>query len=555
MAEADTPIVTEEPAAAEVKPLHPLVENLNRLTAMKQFGLVVGLAAVVAVVVMVLLWSQTPEFRPLYGHMTDAEAGDVVSVLEESLLPFKIDERTGTILVPSEKIHDIRLRLASQGIPRKTTTGFELLDKDQGFGVSQFREKKQYYRALEGELGKSVAALHGVKSARVHLAIPKQTVFMRKRKKPSASVLVDLRGGSVLEESRVSAIVHLVSASIPELEASKVTVVDQNGRLLTDQALSSQMGHTRKQFEYTRQVEESYILRIENILEPLMGPDGVRAQVKVELDFTEREQTAEDFSPDPIVRSEHKLNESDRSKGPMGIPGALTNQPPGAGVAPEKSGELTGVDSDIDLRKRQERTRNYEIDKTIRHTRNAPGSVERLSVAVVVDDHRQRNVKGEVLKRTALNAAELAQITKLVKEAVGFQEARGDTVNVINAAFKRDVELLDEVRFWEQDWFIGLVKQILVGLFILALIFGVLSPVLRNLIAKEEEELPLVEDSMELSDEEFAAMEEAEREDLHIEQGESYEEYLELVRNFVAEQPEVATQVIKKWLGAEEGDD
>jgi len=239
----------------------------------------------------------------------------------------------------------------------------------------------------------------------------------------------------------------------------------------------------------------------------------------------------------------------------MGIPGALTNQPPGAGVAPEKSGELTGVDSDIDLRKRQERTRNYEIDKTIRHTRNAPGSVERLSVAVVVDDHRQRNVKGEVLKRTALNAAELAQITKLVKEAVGFQEARGDTVNVINAAFKRDVELLDEVRFWEQDWFIGLVKQILVGLFILALIFGVLSPVLRNLIAKEEEELPLVEDSMELSDEEFAAMEEAEREDLHIEQGESYEEYLELVRNFVAEQPEVATQVIKKWLGAEEGDD
>jgi flagellar M-ring protein FliF len=378
---------------------------------------------------------------------------------------------------------------------------------------------------------------------------------MRKRKKPSASVLVDLRGGSVLEAARVSAIVHLVSASIPELEASKVTVVDQNGRLLTDQALSSQMGHTRKQFEYTRQVEESYIVRIENILEPLMGTDGVRAQVKVELDFTEREQTDEDFSPDPIVRSEHKLDESDRLKGPMGIPGALTNQPPGAGVAPEKSGELTGVASNVDLRNRQERTRNYEIDKTIRHTRNAPGSVKRLSVAVVVDDHRQRNVKGEVLERTALNATELLQITKLVKEAVGFQASRGDTVNVINAAFKRDVALVEEIPFWEKDWFIGLIKQVLVGLFILALIFGVLTPVLRNLIAKEEEDLPLVADSMELSDEEFAAMEEAERGELQIEEGESYEEYLELVRNFVAEQPEVATQVTKKWLGAEEEDE
>ncbi len=468
------------------------LQGLMRLPVFKQLGLMIGLAASVAAGVGIVLWSQTPSYSLLYANLSAKDATEVVEVLRKADLPFRLDETTGALLVPSGKVHDARLKLAAEGLPRSTELGFEILEKDQGFGTSQFIERARYQRALEVELARSISKLNSVQSARVHLAIPKQSVFVRNRKKPSASVLLHLYAGRTLEEEQVAAVSHLVAASVPNLEPTGVKVVDQTGRMLSEPDQSDDAVLTGKQFDYTRRLEASYIKRIEDILAPIVGHDGVKAQVAAEVDFTRTEQTQESFEPDPkALRSEQIMVEPGSNSAAMGIPGALSNQPPVEGQAPEElpEGQAPGAQVGAPAASqstRRKATRNFELDRTVSHTIKPAAQIQRLSVAVVVDDHRLP-AKGGGVVRKSLTPEELDRITGLVKEAIGYSDERGDSVNVINVPFTEPLpaEPLPEPPIWEQAWLWDLLKQALGIAAVLVLVFAVLRPAMRRLTNHE----------------------------------------------------------------------
>ncbi|GAB6039995.1 flagellar basal-body MS-ring/collar protein FliF [Endothiovibrio diazotrophicus] len=531
-----------------------LTRGFSELSGWRQVGLIVGAALVIALVVGVALWSQRPTFGKLYGNLTDKDAGMVIEALEQAQVPYEIDQTTGAIRVPSNKVHEIRMKLAAQGLPKGGGMGFELLEKDQGFGTSEFMQKARYQRAMEGELAHTVETIEAVQKARVHLAIPKKSVFIRDRQDPTASVMVQLARGRALERSQVQAIVHIVASSIPSLLPSNVKVVDQAGRLLTADEASTEVEMSGKQFEYTRKVEHDYIKRIEHILQPVVGAEGVRAQVSADLDFTVTERTRESYNPDQTaVRSEQLSEEESKGgAGVSGVPGALTNQPPGGGVAPEVAG--TGADSgNSDATKTnasKQVIRNYEVDRTVSHTKLATGTVRRLSVAVVVDDRKGVDEEGKPT-RTPLKADELERITSLVKEAVGFNAQRGDSVNVINASFMDAEEEAPpaEVPIWKEPWFWELAKQLLGGLAVLFVIFGVLRPILNSLAQRGAESSALVaegagamedfgEQGVSLTTQAPAALEGPSNADLQM----------EAVKGLVAQDPKIVAQTLKNWI-------
>jgi len=470
--------------------------GMTGLPILRQFGLLIGLAASIAIGVYVVLWSQDPTQRLLYGGLSEKDIGQVVEVLQGSGIRFKLDPRNGGISVPDKDLYQARLKLAEQGLPRGGTRGFEMLEKDSSFGTSQFMETARYQRAMEGELARSVMAMRSVKSARVHIAIPKQSAFIRNRQKPTASVLVELYGGRTLGPGQVAAITHLVSSSIPNLETENVSVMDQSGRLLTQQQGSGDLAAATAQLDYVRSLEQYYIERIENLLTPIVGPGGVRAQVAADVDLTLSEQTAERFTPDSgKVRSEQIVEEtvggaSGGNVSASGVPGALSNQPgsdaanAAAGATPEKGALQTAAGSETTSGSRRS-TRNYELDKVISHTKTTPGKILKLSVAVVVDHQRVTDEDGEVTV-TPRTPEDIQNFTALVREAVGFSEARGDSVQVINTPFAQApaIEELPEPGMLEQPivWDIG--RQGLAGMVVLFIIFFVLRPVLSGLASR-----------------------------------------------------------------------
>ncbi len=459
--------------------------GFSGLSLLRQLGLMIGLAASVALGVSVVQWSSDPSYRMLYSNLSEQDSGDIANSLQQAAITYKVDTQTGAILVAGDSVHEARLKLASEGLPRGGGVGFEMLDKDQGFGVSQFMEGARYQRALEGELARTIGSLNNVRSARVHLAIPKQTAFARDRKKPKASVTIDLFAGRVLQEGQITAISHMVAASIPSLEANDVTVIDQKGRLLTSSGSSADMRVSSTQFNHRKRLEEYYMKRIEGILSPIVGEGGVRAQVSADIDFTVTEQTQESFNPDlPAIRSEQTLEER-RTGGQTlsGVPGSLSNQPPeNPSVAAGGGG-----DSRSPISSTIRATRNYELDRTISHIRTGGGDVKRLSVAVLLDDKQSMNEDGEAV-RTPLTEDEIVRITSLVKEAIGFNSQRGDSVNVINSAFTvpPEMEPLPEPSLLESPGTMDTAKQVLGGMVVLFLLFGVLRPVLKELAAKGE---------------------------------------------------------------------
>jgi flagellar M-ring protein FliF len=525
-------------------------QGFNKLTALRQVGLMIGLAASVAVGVAVVLWSQKPNYSLLYASISNTDAGKVLDALDKLGIPYQLENGTGAITVPSNKVREARLKLATLGLPSSSITGLEFLEKDQTIGTSRMIQTARYHRALAGELSRTIATLDSVESARVHLAIPKQSVFIRNRRKPSASVLVNLYPGRELDDIRLSGIVHLVASSITDLEAEQVTVIDQKGRLLTEANLSEELMGRNARLKYSEQVEEGYVKHIVDILSPIVGPEGVRAQVKAEIDFTRTEETSETFNPDPpSIRSEQVDEQQTPSQGPFGVPGALTNQPPPAGVsaqAPEQAQESPT------LTKSTHSTRNYELDRKIAHTRNLPGHVKRLSVAVVVDYRNQPNKAGKV-ERVPIKSEDMDYITTLVKKAVGFDEQRGDSVNVINVSFKEPskFEPVAAPPFWEQSWVLDLVKQFLGIILVLFLIFGVLRPVMRGLAEKgrtagamalpgseQEAQLPGQEQPLSLPNQ--AGPHE-----------DRYHQQLSQAKSLVKEDPKRVAQVVKTWLNAE----
>ena len=523
------------------------LEGFSRLPRAKQAGLIFGVAAIVVASVLVLLWSQEPSYDVLYSNLENKDAGEVVEALKTEGIGYKLNGKDGSILVPAARVHETRIKMAVLGLPRGGNAGFELLDeKSSGFGVSQFMENARYNRALEGELSRSISSIEGVVAARVHLAIPKQSVFVREREKPTASVVVNLAQGGRLDQKQVDAIVHLVASSIPALTPETVTVVDQGGRLLSTKERSPEMELNDRQFAFSRRVEKTYIDRIENILQPIVGPNGVRAQVVADVDFTVTEQTQELYNPDQAaVRSEQRQAEQTVGQNESGIPGALSNEPPGETQVPEQING-GGADKERKIRSKSRATINYEVDRTISHTRNPTGGVRRLSVAVVVDDHQRSNEDGTSVS-VPRNDDEMARITALVKEAVGFNLARGDSVNVINAAFIGE-EAMVELALWEQPWFWDIAKQVIGASVVLFLVFIILKPILRNLAQVPE---PLTEEEQELTElerQKNRMQQELEREI----QVADYETNLQTAKNLAKQDPKRVATVVRAWvLGGE----
>ncbi|MFO1435247.1 MAG: flagellar basal-body MS-ring/collar protein FliF [Gammaproteobacteria bacterium] len=422
-----------------------LVPANAQLSWLRQVGVMIGIAAAVALGVAVVFYSRTPTYGMLYPNLSDRDLTQVMDALQAANIRYKVDSASGALMVPADQVYDARLKLAAAGLPKSNSAGFEMLEKDSPFGSSQAAELVRFQHALEEELARSIAKLSNVRSARVHLAIPKPSVFARDKKDPSASVLIDLYPGRSLEEGQVEAIAHMVAASVPNLQMSAVTVVDQQGRLLTSGDGPEQMQEAAHRFDYTRKLEDNYAKRIEDILLPLVGEGGVKAQVSADLDFTDTEQTSENYNPDAqTVRSEQTVEENRTGSVDGGVPGALSNQPPAAGTAPEQANAAaanatpgaaaaTSASSSPQSNRKQS-TRNFEVDRTISHSRTSIGSVRRLSVAVLVNNKASVDKKGKV-KMTPLTKEELDRMTALVKEAVGFDATRGDTVNVTNADF------------------------------------------------------------------------------------------------------------------------
>lgn len=457
-----------------------LLDYIARALGSPQLGALIALAAGLTLGVGLILWSLKPDMTPLFEKMDMQDMTPVLDVLRSEQIPFNIDSASGLVLVPQDKVQLLRVKLASSGISNNRSVGLELLQKEQSLGTSQFMETTRYQHALETELSRTIASMRNIDTSRVHLALPKQSVFIRNRAKASASVMVKLYPGRSLEEGQVSAILNLVAASIPYLESSQVTIVDQWGKLFSSQDDGTGSDDTRKQFEYSRQIEALYSKRIEALLAPLVGEGNIRATVTASVDFTSNEQTQELFDGDATqIRSEQSQDQLTQGGAAVGIPGALANQPPAGGeIDPNKvagGGEAPSNSSN-------NTTRNYELDKTISHTRKAPGTILQLSAAVIVDDRKSVDEAGEVT-RTPLTEDEIAKFTSLVREAIGFNDARGDSVVVMNQAFQAPdvIEPLEPLPIWEQAWVWTAGKQVLIGLSVLLLVLMVIRPAMKNL--------------------------------------------------------------------------
>lgn len=540
-------------ASSQMK-LGPALSGFGSLSIFRQLALMGGLAASIALGVIIVMWSQEPNYVMLYGGLSDQDSLEVTSALDRSAIPYKITPGSGTIVVPGNRVHEARMNIAGQGLPKGTATGFELLDKEQGFGVSQFMENARYQRALEGELAKTISSMSNVQSARVHLAIPKQSAFVRDRKDPSASVFLGIYGGRPIQPEQVAAIVHLVASSVPNLSAEQITVVDQSGKLLSSQQSSDSLRLTSTQFEYRKNVEDYFTKRIEDILSPILGPNGVRAQVSADIDFNQTEQTQESYNPDlPAIRSEQTYEDhTGGSSVASGVPGALTNQPPGVQAGNPQQGQKGSGNSASPQDSVRRVTRNYELDKTISHTQFQTGLVRKISIAVVVDDHQKTNDDGTIA-HTPLTEEELKRITALVKEAVGFNAERGDSVNVINESFAPPpaLEAPPETSFFEKPWVWDVAKQIAAGVGVLLLVFGILRPLLRSLVDKAPpaqmvavgrggKELPIP--GMNPGIQQIQGQ---------LPSPNNYEQQLGAIKGMATQDPKRVAQVVKNWVSAD----
>ncbi len=553
-------------AAAQINPIDSFMQS----TTVRHFGRLIGLAAAVAIGMVVVLWSSEPNYAPLYSNVTGQDASEIANVLAANDIDYKVDANTGSIMVAQGKAAEARLKLAAQGLPQGTTRGLEMLQEDQSLGTSQFLESARYNHALEAELARSIESIRSVEQARVHLALPKQSIFIRNRTKPSASVVTKLYAGRRLNQEQVDAIVHMVAASIPLMEAGQVTVVDQFGRLLTGDH-DDEMAHTSKQFEYTRKLEDSYANRIIQLLQPIVGEGKVNAQVSAALDFSEIESTREAYDPErSVVRSEQITEQETRDLNEaMGIPGALSNQPPAAGTLNPAAAE-NAANADLPSNQNRSATRNFEVDRMISHTRNPRGTIQRLTVAVVIDSKTQVNDDGSVDK-VNYSDEEIARFDSLIKETIGFDQNRGDSVSVINQAFLPSEVEIPEVPMWQslmgETWLVDLVKQILgaLGLLIVYLVFG--RPFLKSLnpnkVELQQQTVagealpPAGENAPALAEGQAVAMPALANDPTNaaalIRQSDaSHEQKVDMARNLVMDNPQRVANVMKQWVSDEQ---
>ncbi|AIY40296.1 Flagellar M-ring protein FliF [Collimonas arenae] len=556
----------------------PLLEQLR---ANPKLPMMVGASLAVAAIAAFWLWSRAPDYRVLYSNLSDRDGGAIIASLQQMNIPYKFAEGGGAVLVAAEQVHEARLRLASQGLPKGGSVGFELMD-NQKFGVSQFAEQVNYQRALEGELARSVESISAVEAARIHLALPKPSLFVRDQQKPSASVVITLYHGRSLDDGQVSAIAHLVSSSVPELNAKNVTIVDQSGNLLSTPSTGNR-GLDASQLKYSQEIEQSYIRRIEAILQPIVGAANVRAQVAADIDFSTVEHTDEKYSPnqDPskaAIRSQQSSDANQQGATPPGgVPGALSNQPPVNPTAPisavpanqagaaggqvnpavaanaanavSSAARSGGGSSNV----RRDVTTNYEVDRSISHVQQSAGAIKRLSVAVVVNYRGAANAQGKAGAQ-ALPPAEMEQVKNLVKQAMGYSAERGDSLNVVNSQFAGEAPE-PELPVWRQPDNVELAKvagkYLLLGIAALWLWFGILRPLLRRYLQAPQPAAAgtaaAIGPKQQLSPEQLKLGEEARQR-----AADRHQDNLQHAQGLATSDPRLVATVIKNWMGNNE---
>lgn len=553
---------------------------------LKPLLLLVGIAAAVAAGVTVVLWSRGPTYSMLYANLAMEDQATMAQALDAAGIPYRVDSAANALEVPAERLSEARLKLAAQGLP-ESDGGYATMEKNSGFGVSQFMESARYQHATELELARTIASLRPVEGARVHLAVPRQSAFVRDRRPASASVFVQLKAGRRLEQEQIRGIINLVASSIPELEADNVTVVDQQGRLLSSPQSNSEVALREQQFDLAHRIEEQYAQRIEALLTPLIGPGRVQAQVVAQMDLSVTEEAREQYRPESqIVRSEQLSEEASRNgMGNGGVPGSLTNQPPQGGVAlPPGSGvnnvtnsaapaaaagsaagapgannaaSATPVAAPSPDNTSRQQTRNYEIDRTLAYTRQPAGRMKRITVAVLVDNLRTVGKDGKT-KETPLTAEQLTRIEGLVKDAVGFDAARGDSVNVVNESFREEAITpegeLEGLPMWEQPWFRDMAKLLAGVIVLLVLLLAVVRPLIRNLMGPpkpapprlitETKVIPANENNLEsLPPADTLAVSATQL---------NYEQQLAQARNLATQDPKRVAQVVRTWVGQDD---
>ena len=503
-------------------PIGRLREAFNRLSAQQKIAFAVAIAAIIAVVVGTALWSKQPEWKVLFSNLNEKDGGNIVASLEQQNIPYRMSS-SGAILLPAERVHEVRLKLASQGLSRGGMVGFELME-NQKFGISQFAEQVNYQRGLEGELARTVMSIGAVQSARVHLAIPKPSVFVREDQKPTASVMLNLYPGRSLDAAQIAGITHLVSSSVPQLQSGNVSIIDQDGSLLSSlKNKSTEAGLDATQLKYVRELESSIVRRIEDILRPVLGPDNYKVQVAADLDFSQSEQTAETYRPNgtpesTIIRSRQSNETASVNAGPSGgVPGALTNQPPVPATAPltnpptgtQPAGarqatagqpgqvDAAGVTAPLNaagqpISTSKNSTINYEVDKTVRYTKQGMGAIRRLSAAVVVNHRRELDAKTGKEAGKPLAEAEMKQINDLVREAMGYSKERGDSISVANAPFTLIEKTEADTPLWKDPANIELgrelIKYLLLAGIVAFIYLKIIQPSLKTMFPPPEPE-------------------------------------------------------------------
>ncbi len=565
---AEVPLAPLAPPAASPSP--NWLQRLTSLDRAQRMRLGVGVALLVAVAIAAIVLGRQPDYRVLFANLNDKDGGAIVAQLTTMNVPYKYAEGGGAILIPSEKVHDVRLRLATQGLPRGSVTGFELMETNR-FGMTQFQERLNFQRGLEGELTRSIQALSSVQSARVHLALPNQNGFFREQQKPSASVLISLHPGRILDRAQLAGIVHLVASSVPELAPSAVSVLDDTGKLLSQSPDGNAAANAvdAQQLLYVQQIEQQLTRRIQEILEPVVGRNNVKAQVSAELDFSRTESTSEQFRPNQTpdakaVRSQQMLETSGMAqKTATGVPGAVANQPPAPSTAPinganpaPQAGTQQGTEESSSKR---ESTTNYEVDKTVRVTRGNNWAIKRLNAAVVVN-YQSLEEKGKPVTK-ALTPEQLEQMKALVRETIGFNADRGDSVNLMNTPFQIEAATSTDVPLWKQPEVIDVAKSFAwpVGalLFAAMVLLGLVRPALKGTVggtdAKRARELSMAGgqlDAIEADQPDRPALPSPSKKDENV-VATPEQIRLEEARVLAKENPVAVANILKSWVNGE----
>lgn len=578
---AATTETTAGKAPDSTNPLERLREAVNRLSEQQKIIFMIAIAAIIALIVGAILWSRQPDWKVLFSNINEKDGGAIVASLEQQNIPHKFND-AGSLLVPADRVHQVRLKLASQGLPRGGNVGFELLE-NQKFGTSQFAEQVNYQRGLEGELARTIQSIGAVQAARVHLAIPKPSVFVRDEQKPTASVLLNLYPGRTLDNSQIAGIAYLVSSSVPQLPTANVTVIDQNGALLTQlKSKLTEAGLDPTQIKYVREIEDSIIKRIEEILKPVLGDENYKVQVAADIDFSQTEQTAESYRPNNTpetssIRSQQNNETASVNQAAGGVPGALTNQPPVPATAPltqpavgntatgqaakqtDYPGkvEAAGITTPLNaagqpISTTKNATINYEIDKTVRHTKQAMGMVRRLSAAVVINHRKDVDKAGKPITKP-LPEAEIKQINDLVREAMGYSKERGDTLSIANAPFTVSEKQEAELPLWKDPENISyakdLFKYLLLGAIVAFIYLKIIQPSLKVMFPPPAD-ATLDETSPEgvAGAAGHVAIAGEEGEDaVHIDH---YAVKVQKARDFSQADPKAVANIIKDWMGA-----